>query len=151
MPMVDTSVAVAMPSITAVRMRKGSASAGQRDDEGAPDHRARAARRDAARFSPRQRQRATTDERQRQHQRRQQAAGEQRGDRHAGDRADGDQHQAGGMVSAHRAGGGQQRNQLAFMAPRRFISGNSTGATAAMSAAFEPEMPETRYIAPSST
>ena len=35
--------------------------------------------------------------------------------------------------------------------PRRFISGNSTGATAAMSAALEPEMPETRYIAPSST
>jgi hypothetical protein len=35
--------------------------------------------------------------------------------------------------------------------PRRFISGNSTGATAAMSAAFEPEMPDTRYIAPSST
>ena len=36
-------------------------------------------------------------------------------------------------------------------APRRFISGNSAGATAAMSAALEPEMPETRYIAPSST
>ncbi len=35
--------------------------------------------------------------------------------------------------------------------PRRRISGNSTGATAAMSAALEPEMPETRYIAPSST
>ncbi len=35
--------------------------------------------------------------------------------------------------------------------PRRFISGNSTGATAAMSAAFDPEMPETRYMAPSST
>ena len=35
--------------------------------------------------------------------------------------------------------------------PRLRISGNSTGATAAMSAAFDPEMPETRYIAPSST
>ena len=35
--------------------------------------------------------------------------------------------------------------------PRRRISGNSTGATAAMSAAFDPEMPDTRYIAPSST
>ena len=33
-------------------------------------------------------------------------------------------------------------------APRCFISGNSTGAIAAMSAAFEPEMPDTRYIAP---
>ena len=36
-------------------------------------------------------------------------------------------------------------------APRRFISGSSTGATAAWSAAFEPEMPEIRYIAPIST
>ena len=36
-------------------------------------------------------------------------------------------------------------------APRCFISGNSAGATAAMSAALEPEMPETRYIAPTST
>ena len=36
-------------------------------------------------------------------------------------------------------------------APRRRISGNRIGATAAMSAAFDPDMPETRYIAPSST
>ncbi len=36
-------------------------------------------------------------------------------------------------------------------APRWRISGNRIGATAAMSAAFDPEMPETRYIAPSST
>ena len=36
-------------------------------------------------------------------------------------------------------------------APRRCISGKRIGATAAMSAALEPEMPETRYIAPSST
>ncbi len=35
--------------------------------------------------------------------------------------------------------------------PRRCISGNRIGATAAMSAAFDPEMPDTRYIAPSST
>ena len=35
--------------------------------------------------------------------------------------------------------------------PRRRISGNSTGATAAMSAALEPEIPDTRYIAPSNT
>jgi hypothetical protein len=35
--------------------------------------------------------------------------------------------------------------------PRRFISGNSTGATAAMSAVFAPEMPDTSSIAPSST
>ena len=37
------------------------------------------------------------------------------------------------------------------LAPRLTISGNSTGATAAMSAAFAPEMPETRYIAATST
>jgi hypothetical protein len=36
-------------------------------------------------------------------------------------------------------------------APRLRISGKSEGATAAMSAAFEPEMPETRYIVPIST
>jgi len=36
-------------------------------------------------------------------------------------------------------------------APRRRISGKRIGATAAMSAAFDPEIPETRYIAPSST
>ena len=37
------------------------------------------------------------------------------------------------------------------LAPRLIISGNSTGVTAAMSAALEPEMPETRYMAPIST
>ena len=36
-------------------------------------------------------------------------------------------------------------------APRLIISGNSAGATAAMSAAFEPDMPDTRYIAPTRT
>ncbi len=35
--------------------------------------------------------------------------------------------------------------------PRRRISGSSTGATAAWSAALEPEMPEMRYIAAIST
>src|SRR5579863_10709153 len=35
--------------------------------------------------------------------------------------------------------------------PRLCISGKRIGATAAISAAFEPEMPDTRYIAPSST
>ena len=35
--------------------------------------------------------------------------------------------------------------------PRRFISGNSAGATVAMSDTLEPEMPDTRYIAPTST
>src|SRR3974377_2253043 len=35
--------------------------------------------------------------------------------------------------------------------PRFFISGKSTGATAAISAALEPEIPETKNIAPINT
>ena len=35
--------------------------------------------------------------------------------------------------------------------PRFFISGNRAGATAAMSATLEPEIPDTRNIAPSNT
>jgi len=35
--------------------------------------------------------------------------------------------------------------------PRRRISGKRTGATAAMSAAFDPEIPETMYMAPRRT
>ena len=35
--------------------------------------------------------------------------------------------------------------------PRRFISGKSTGATAAMSAALAPEIPDTKYMATSKT
>ena len=35
--------------------------------------------------------------------------------------------------------------------PRALISGNSAGAIAAMSAALEPEIPDTRYMAPIST
>src|ERR1700712_6111096 len=37
------------------------------------------------------------------------------------------------------------------LAPRRFISGNKDGAMAAMSAAFDPEIPDTRSIAPNNT
>ena len=36
-------------------------------------------------------------------------------------------------------------------APRRRISWNRIGATAAISAALDPEIPDTRYIAPSNT
>ena len=57
----------------------------------------------------------------------------------------------GGMVSVCAPVADSSATSSPGLAPRRFISGNSTGATAAMSAAFEPEMPETRYIAPSST
>jgi hypothetical protein len=44
MPMVETSVAVAMPSTTAARMMKGSAMAGQRDHERPADLAAAGAR-----------------------------------------------------------------------------------------------------------
>ena len=49
----------------------------------------------------------------REHQGRQQAAGEQRGDRDAGHRADGDQHEARRNGFGLRAGCGQQRHQIA--------------------------------------
>jgi hypothetical protein len=57
----------------------------------------------------------------------------------------------GGMVSDIAPDAESSATSSPELAPRRFISGNSTGATAAMSAAFEPEMPETRYMAPRST
>ena len=57
----------------------------------------------------------------------------------------------GGMVSDMAAAAASWATSSPGFAPRRFISGNSTGATAAWSAAFEPEMPEIRYIAASNT
>ena len=57
----------------------------------------------------------------------------------------------GGMVSVCAPVAESRATRSPGLAPRAFISGNSTGATAAMSAALEPEMPETRYIAPTST
>jgi hypothetical protein len=57
----------------------------------------------------------------------------------------------GGMVSVWAPVAASRATRSPDLAPRSFISGNNTGATAAMSAAFEPEMPETRYIAPTST
>ena len=57
----------------------------------------------------------------------------------------------GGMVSVWAPVADSSATRSPGLAPRCFISGKSTGATAAMSAAFEPEMPETRYIAPTST
>ncbi len=57
----------------------------------------------------------------------------------------------GGIVSDIAPDADSSATSSPGFAPRAFISGNSTGATAAMSAAFAPEMPETRTIAPSST
>ena len=57
----------------------------------------------------------------------------------------------GGMVSVCAPVADNSATRSPGLAPRLIISGNSTGATAAMSAAFAPEMPETRYIAATST
>src|SRR6266851_2040743 len=57
----------------------------------------------------------------------------------------------GGMVSDMAPEAASSATSSPGAAPRFFLSGNSTGATAAMSAAVDPEMPETRYIVPSST
>ncbi len=57
----------------------------------------------------------------------------------------------GGTVSVCAPVADSSATRSPSLAPRCFISGNSAGAIAAMSAAFDPEMPETRYIAPTST
>jgi len=57
----------------------------------------------------------------------------------------------GGIVSVCAPVAASKATRSPRWAPRASISGNSTGATAAMSAALEPEMPDTRYIAPTST
>ena len=57
----------------------------------------------------------------------------------------------GGMVSDIAAAAASWAASSPGAAPRRRISGSSTGATAAWSAALEPEMPEIRYIAAIST
>ena len=57
----------------------------------------------------------------------------------------------GGMVSVCAPVADSSATSSPSFAPRFFISGNSAGAMAAMSAALDPEMPETRYMAPIST
>ena len=57
----------------------------------------------------------------------------------------------GGIVSLIAPEAASSETSSPSSAPRRFISGNSTGATAAISAALDPEMPLTSTMAPSST
>ena len=57
----------------------------------------------------------------------------------------------GGIVSVCAPVAESSATRSPGLAPRSFISGKSTGATAAMSAAFDPEMPDTRYMAPTRT
>ncbi|KAG1220795.1 hypothetical protein G6F68_021101 [Rhizopus microsporus] len=57
----------------------------------------------------------------------------------------------GGMVSVCAPVADSSATRSPGLAPRFCISGNSTGALAAMSAIFEPEMPGPRYMAPINT
>ncbi len=57
----------------------------------------------------------------------------------------------GGIVSVCAPVADSSATSSPGLAPRARISGNNAGATAAMSAAFDPEMPDTKYIAPIST
>ena len=120
--MVETSTAVATPSTTAARMRNGRISAGIAITKARPIS-APVARLRTTRSSSPERNQATIAERQRQHGRRQQAAGEQRRDRHARDRADHDQHDARRNRLGHRAGRGEQRDELARLHAARLHLG----------------------------
>ena len=151
MPMVDTSVAVATPSTTAARMTNGSASAGSAIRKARPISRAARAPHVgqvlAAVAPPHHARRASTPS-------------TTPGSRPPVNSAAIEtpvtepmviSTRLGGMVSVCAPVADSSATRSPGLAPRCFISGNSTGATAAMSAAFEPEMPETRYIAPTST
>ena len=81
---------------------------------------------------------------------RKQAAGEQSCDRDAVTEPTVISTMLGGIVSDMTAEAESSDVRFPSLLPRLIISGKSAGATAAMSAAFAPEMPETRYIAPSS-
>ena len=57
----------------------------------------------------------------------------------------------GGMVSVCAPVAGSRAMRSPGLAPRSRILGNSTGARAAMSVALDPEMPDTKYVAATST
>ena len=151
MPIVDTSVAVATPSTTAARITKGSASAGSaigtrgRSCAGSRAlHMAAGPRGGCATTPARRASRPSTTP----------------GSSPPVNRAAIEtpvtepmvmSTRLGGMVSVCAPVAESSATSSPGFAPRFCISGNSTGATAAMSAAFEPEMPETRYMAPTST
>ncbi len=150
MPTVETSVAVAIPSTTAARIRNGSTSAGTAISpvrSMAP----RLARRCPAASSAGDRQRLTATSA---------SAPTAAGSIPPVNSPAIETPQTEPMVMSTRLGGivsdiapddASSATSSPGAAPRRFISGNRQGATAAMSAAFDPEMPETRYIAASST
>ena len=148
MPMVETSVAVAMPSTTAARMTNGSARAGKAISKLLAISLTLAL---AAGVAERLR-RATTKH--------SPTASTRLGTRPPVNNAAIDtpvtepmviSTMEGGTVSVWAPVAASSATRSPGCAPRARISGNRAGATAAMSAALEPEMPETRYIAPIST
>ena len=143
--MVETSVAVATPSMTELRMTKGSASAAGRS-AGSADLRfpARAGR---GRVSARDRHHTTAQSA---------TPSTAPGNRPPVNSAAIDipvteprvmRMRLGGIVSVWAPVAASSAARSPRSAPRFSISGNSAGAIAAISAAFEPEIPETRYIA----
>ena len=148
--MVDTSVAVATPSTTAARMTKGKNSAGIATTK-LRATRAAGARATPARFSRPAERRATSAST---------IARNRPGSSPAVNSPAMDtlvtepitiSTMEGGIVSLIAPEAASSAISSPSLAPRRFISGNSTGATAAMSAVLDPLMPDTSRIAPIST
>jgi hypothetical protein len=150
MRMVETSVAVATPSTTAARMTKGSAIAGAAIRQSLPISRLEYFV-TWLRSSPRLRHQTT-----KQSAMPSTTAGSMPPVNRAAIETPVTEPMVistieGGIVSVCAPVAESSATRSPGLAPRFCISGNNTGAIAAMSAIFEPEMPETRYIAPTST
>ena len=148
--MVLTSVAVATPSTTAERMTKGSSKAGMATRK--PRQTTRAGVRGTATWFSRMAARRAIQARTK--------ARKRPGRRPAVNSPAMEtlvtepitiSTMEGGMVSLMAPEAARRAISSPSSAPRRFISGKRTGATAAMSAVLEPEIPETRRMAPIST
>ena len=148
--MVLTSVAVATPSTTAPRITNGSSSAGiattkvrhtsRPGARSTPDRSSRPAARRAIRPSTQARNKPGSSP----------AVNSPAIDTDVTDPIT-ISTMEGGIVSLMAPEAASNATSSPSSAPRRFISGNSTGATAAMSAALDPLMPDTSRIAPIST
>jgi len=126
MPMVDTSVAVATPFTTAVRITNGSAMAGSAIT------RLRTISPRVARRTPHAGEILVPiaephNHAQRQHDGREQPVREERGNRHAGDGPDRDQHEARRNRLGLRTGGREPRDQFALLRAARLHAGEEDG------------------------
>ena len=150
MPMVETSVAVAIPPITAPSTRNGSSSAGT----AMKNFRRIAAA--AGRAAPRSRSWPDRTKTMAAMEKAATAAGSSPPVNSAAmDTPVTDPMmittRLGGIVSPIAPEADSIPTNSPGCQPRRFISGKSTGATAAMSAALAPEIPDTKYMATSRT